>query len=267
MSGRRTHSSRYVTSGYQNALHRAYLYGLGLSDRDLQQPFVGVAQCVNEARPEARALAGAYEIARDAIAAAAMTSRQFGVPVAAQENDVDDFIRARELAADSCELVVRGHWYDALVGVAATPASIFGVAQAICRLRIPGLVVVPRLTKAPAGTDEATAILEALGLAVRVSAETPLNDIASACRRIREEIDGTARVGRLDAALRHGALGSAAVPAALWPGLAALAHESGVVSLDDLGVDRPDGISDEAAVVAGIDYPGPVDSPLNYDVL
>lgn len=267
MSHQPTHSSRYVTSGYQNALHRAYLYGLGLSDRDLKQPFVGIAQCVNEARPEARALAGAYEIARDAVAAAAMTSRQFGVPVAAQEHELKDFVQARELAADSCELVVRGHWYDALVGVAATPASIFGVAQAICRLRIPGLVVVPRLASAPEGTDETAAVLEQLGLAVRVSAETPLDDIAAACRRIREEIDGTPRASELGAALRNGTLSPTTVSAALWPGLAALAHESGIASLDDLGTDRPDGLSDEAAVVAGIDYPGPVDSPLNYDAL
>lgn len=262
-----THSSRYVTSGYQNALHRAYLYGLGLSDRDLQQPFIGVAQCVNEARPEARSLATAFEIARDALAAAGTTSRHFGVPVALRETDEVDFIRARELAADSCELVVRGHWYDALVGVAATAASMFGVAQAICRLRLPGLVVVPRLTSASEDVAATAEALQRLDLAVVVSAEDSPSEVRAAARRIRQEIDGSARVTRLGTDLRGGALRGMSVPGAIWPGLAALAHESGVASLDDLGLARPEGLSDDAAVVAGIDYPGPVDSPLNYDAL
>ena len=267
MTHEQTHSGRYVTSGYKNALHRAYLYGLGLSDRDLEQPFIGIAQCINEARPEARALTTAFDIARDAAAAAGLTSRHFGVPVALRESDEADWVRARELAADSCELVVRGHWYDALIGVAATPASIFGVAQAICRLRIPGLVVVPRLLAAPEGTAAAVDVLERLGLAVCVSAETPPTDIAAACRQIRAEIDGNARVQRLGDDLRGGALSGATVPASIWPGLAALAHESGIASLSDLGVERPEGLSEDAAVVAGVDYPGPVDSPLNYDAL
>lgn len=267
MNNRQTHSSRYVTSGYQNALHRAYLYGLGLSDRDLKQPFVGIAQCVNEARPEARALATAFEIARDAVAAAGMTSRHFGVPVAFQETDDADFVRARELAADSCELVVRGHWYDGLVGVAATPASMFGVAQAICRLRLPGLVVVPRSASAPGDTVASLAVLERLGLAVGVSAETSIDEIRTACRHIRAEVDGSARVAQLGEQFRGGALSGIEVPASIWPGLAALAHESGVPSLLDLRLELPDGLSEQSASVAGIEYPGPVDSPLNYDAL
>lgn len=267
MSDKQTHSSRYVTSGYQNALHRAYLYGLGLSDRDLQQPFVGIAQCVNEARPEARSLATAYDIARDALAAAGMTSRHFGVPVAFRETDEADLIRARELAADSCELVVRGHWYDALVGVAATPASVFGVAQAICRLRMPGLVIVPLLASPSPEMTAALAVLQRLGLAVGVSAEGPTTEVRQVCRRLREEIGGPARVTALGDDLRRGLLSGLQIPRAIWPGLAALAHESGVTSLGELGIELPSGMNDSASVVAGIDYPGPVDSPLNYDAL
>ncbi|MFV0532460.1 MAG: dihydroxy-acid dehydratase [Cumulibacter sp.] len=267
MSDRQTHSDRYVTSGYQNALHRAYLYGLGLTDRDMKQPFVGVAQCVNEARPEARALQAAFDITRDACAAAGLTSRHFGVPVALHESDPADAVKAREFAADSCELVVRGHWYDALIGTAATPASMFGVAQTIIRLRIPGLVVVPRLRSASADVLAAVAVLERLQMAVQVSVEEAPDELNAACLRLRAEVDGSARTNSLADDLRGGLLGDLAVPEAIWSGLAALAHECGISSLAELGLPLPTGLDDASAVTAGIDYPGPIESPLNYDAL
>ena len=261
------HSRRWVTSGYQNALHRAYLYGLGLTDRDMEQPFVGIAQCINDARPEARALTTAFDLTRDAVAAAGMTSRHFLAPVAAQPVDAADWVVTRELAADSCELVVRGHWYDVLMGVAGTPSSMFGVAQAICRLRIPGLVVVPtEAADADPETAAALVVLVGLGLAIDTGDEDTLR---AACRGLRDEIGAKPRVLSLGDDIRGGLLEGQDVLPALWPGLAAIAHECGVESVADYGITPPTGITDiSSAAVAGIDYPGPVpDSPLSYDRL
>lgn len=163
-------SSRWVTSGYRNVFHRAFLYGMGLTDHDMKQPFAGLALAHNEATPGQAMVRSLGDLAKRSASAAGFTERQFVVPEtrAAPETNV----AYRELAADSAELAIRGHWYDALIGVSASVPSAFGLAQAIVRLGIPGVVLIPaeRLALDP-NLAVAAEVLEAVGLGAVVSVE------------------------------------------------------------------------------------------------
>lgn len=229
-------SRRYVTGGYRNVFHRSFLYGLGLSQDDMRKPFAGLAIAHNEAVGGQGLVRGLADLAKRGLTSAGITEREFVVPETSGTGR--DAVTSRELVADSAELVVRGHWYDALVGVAATPSAVAGIVEAIARLRIPGLVIVPaeRCAVDP-GLARLVSILDELGLGLAVlSDETAA--LQMSLERVSEQILGEASVVSVRGKLTAGAaaLGGLASSTSLIH-VCALAHELGVLSALDL-VDR-----------------------------
>src|SRR6266853_1312091 len=115
--------SRHVTVGPQRAPHRSYLYAMGLTDEQIAQPLVGVATTWNEAAPCNIALARQAQAAKKGVAAAAGTPREFTTitvtdGIAMGHEGMKASLVSREVIADSVELTMRGHCYDALVGLA-----------------------------------------------------------------------------------------------------------------------------------------------------
>jgi dihydroxy-acid dehydratase len=136
--------SRYTTVGPERAPHRSYLYAMGLSDEQIAQPLIGVATTWNEAAPCNIALSRQAQAAKKGVAAAHGTPREFCTitvtdGIAMGHQGMKSSLVSREVIADSIELTMRGHCYDALVGLAGCDKSLPGVMMAMVRLNVPSV--------------------------------------------------------------------------------------------------------------------------------
>jgi dihydroxy-acid dehydratase len=138
--------SRHVTEGPQRAPHRSYYYAMGLTKEQIHQPFVGVATCWNEAAPCNIALMRQAQAVKKGVAAANGTPREFCTitvtdGIAMGHQGMKSSLVSREVIADSVELTMRGHCYDALVGLAGCDKSLPGMMMAMCRLNVPSIFI------------------------------------------------------------------------------------------------------------------------------
>jgi dihydroxy-acid dehydratase len=138
--------SRHVTEGPERAPHRSYYYAMGLTQRQIHQPFVGVASCWNEAAPCNIALMRQAQAVKKGVASAGGTPREFCTitvtdGIAMGHEGMKSSLPSREVIADSVELTVRGHSYDALVGIAGCDKSLPGMMMAMCRLNVPAIFI------------------------------------------------------------------------------------------------------------------------------
>ncbi|MBV8526445.1 MAG: dihydroxy-acid dehydratase, partial [Acetobacteraceae bacterium] len=136
--------SRHVTSGPDRAPHRSYYYAMGLTQDQIDQPFVGVATCWNEAAPCNIALSRQAQSVKKGVYEAGGTPREFTTitvtdGIAMGHQGMKSSLVSRDLIADSVELTVRGHCYDALVGLAGCDKSLPGMMMAMVRLNIPSV--------------------------------------------------------------------------------------------------------------------------------
>ncbi len=138
--------SRHVTEGPARAPHRSYLYAMGLTTEQIHQPFVGVASCWNEAAPCNISLMRQAQAAKKGVASAGGTPREFCTitvtdGIAMGHDGMRSSLPSRETIADSVELTVRGHSYDALIGLAGCDKSLPGMMMAMLRLNVPSIFI------------------------------------------------------------------------------------------------------------------------------
>jgi len=138
--------SRHATEGPERAPHRAFYYAMGLTREQIHQPFVGVATCWNEAAPCNIALMRQAQAVKRGVAAVGGTAREFCTitvtdGIAMGHAGMKSSLPSREVIADSVELTVRGHSYDALIGVAGCDKSQPGMMMAMCRLNVPAIYI------------------------------------------------------------------------------------------------------------------------------
>ncbi|MFL5068406.1 MAG: dihydroxy-acid dehydratase [Xanthobacteraceae bacterium] len=138
--------SRHVTEGPERAPHRSYYYAMGLTSQQIHQPFVGVATCWNEAAPCNISLMRQAQAAKSGVAAAGGTPREFCTitvtdGIAMGHEGMKSSLPSREVIADSVELTIRGHGYDALIGMAGCDKSLPGMMMAMCRLNVPSIFI------------------------------------------------------------------------------------------------------------------------------
>ena len=136
--------SRHVTVGPERAPHRAFLYSMGLTDEQIAQPLVGVATTWNESAPCNIALSRQAQVAKKGVAAGGGTPREFTTitvtdGIAMGHDGMKSSLVSREVIADSVELSMRGHCYDALVGLAGCDKSLPGLMMAMLRLNVPSV--------------------------------------------------------------------------------------------------------------------------------
>ncbi|MFN0217465.1 MAG: dihydroxy-acid dehydratase [Hyphomicrobium sp.] len=136
--------SRHVTEGPSRAPHRSYYYAMGLTEEEIHRPFVGVASCWNEAAPCNIALMRQAQSAKVGVKMAGGTPREFCTitvtdGIAMGHQGMKSSLVSREVIADSIELTMRGHCYDALVGVAGCDKSLPGMMMAMLRLNVPSV--------------------------------------------------------------------------------------------------------------------------------
>ncbi len=138
--------SRHVTEGPERAPHRSYYYAMGLTRRQIHQPFVGVVTCWNEAAPCNIALMRQAQAVKKGVAAGGGTAREFCTitvtdGIAMGHEGMKSSLPSREVIADSVELTMRGHGYDALIGLAGCDKSLPGMMMVMCRLNVPSIFI------------------------------------------------------------------------------------------------------------------------------
>ncbi|WP_419912322.1 dihydroxy-acid dehydratase [Hoeflea sp.] len=138
--------SRHTTVGPARAPHRSYLYAMGLSSKEIAQPLVGVASCWNEAAPCNISLMRQAQVVKKGVAAANGTPREFCTitvtdGIAMGHQGMKSSLVSRDVIADSVELTMRGHCYDALVGLAGCDKSLPGMMMSMVRLNVPSIFI------------------------------------------------------------------------------------------------------------------------------
>jgi dihydroxy-acid dehydratase len=136
--------SRHVTEGPERAPHRSYYYAMGLTEEEINRPFVGVASCWNEAAPCNIALMRQAQAAKRGVKDQGGTPREFCTitvtdGIAMGHEGMKSSLVSREVIADSVELTMRGHCYDALIGIAGCDKSLPGMMMAMLRLNVPSV--------------------------------------------------------------------------------------------------------------------------------
>jgi dihydroxy-acid dehydratase len=138
--------SRHVSVGPERAPHRSYYYAMGLEEADIAKPFVGVVSAGNDSAPCNTTLDAQADVAREGVIAAGGMPRRFNTitvtdGIAMGHQGMKSSLVSREAIADSVELSVRGHCYDALVGFAGCDKSLPGMMMAMLRLNVPSIFV------------------------------------------------------------------------------------------------------------------------------
>ncbi|HET7335277.1 MAG TPA: dihydroxy-acid dehydratase [Rhizomicrobium sp.] len=136
--------SRHVTEGPERAPHRSYYYAMGLTEEEIHQPLVGVVSCWNESAPCNIALMRQAQSAKRGVKEAGGTPREFCTitvtdGIAMGHEGMKSSLVSREVIADSVELTMRGHSYDAVVGIAGCDKSLPGMMMAMLRLNVPSV--------------------------------------------------------------------------------------------------------------------------------
>lgn len=136
--------SRHVSIGPASAPHRSYYYAMGMTEEEIAQPFVGVATCWNEAAPCNIALSRQAQAVKRGVKAAMGTPREFTTitvtdGIAMGHAGMYSSLPSRDAIADTVELTMRGHCYDALVGLAGCDKSLPGMMMAMVRLNVPSV--------------------------------------------------------------------------------------------------------------------------------
>jgi dihydroxy-acid dehydratase len=139
-------SSRNVVGGTARAPHRAMYKAMGLTDNDLDKPFVGVCHTGNEATPCNIHLPQLALKAKEGVIDGGATPREFSTiavsdGIAMGHEGMKSSLVSREVIADSIELMVRAHQYDAIVGIAGCDKSLPGTMMAMARLDLPSVFV------------------------------------------------------------------------------------------------------------------------------
>ena len=138
--------SRHVSVGPERAPHRSYYYAMGLNEEEIARPFVALASAGNNSAPCNTTLDAQADAAQAGVVQGGGTPRRFNTitvtdGIAMGHQGMKASLVSREVIADSVELSVRGHCYDALVGFAGCDKSLPGMMMSMLRLNIPSIFV------------------------------------------------------------------------------------------------------------------------------
>jgi dihydroxy-acid dehydratase len=138
--------SRHTSLGPDRAPHRSFYYAMGETEQDVAKPFVGVVSTWNEAAPCNTALMRQAQSVKKGVKQYGGTPREFCTitvtdGIAMGHEGMKSSLISREIIADSAELTVRGHCYDALVGIAGCDKSLPGLMMSMLRLNVPSVFI------------------------------------------------------------------------------------------------------------------------------
>jgi len=136
--------SNFVKTGAKSSAHRAMYYAMGMTKKQINQPFVGVCTAWNETAPCNIGLARQAQIVKKGVDSVGCTPREFTTitvtdGIAMGHDGMRSSLASREIIADSVELTMRGHCYDALIGMAGCDKSLPGMMMSMLRLNVPSI--------------------------------------------------------------------------------------------------------------------------------
>ena len=119
---------------------------INIKKEDIEKPFVGVATTWNEAAPCNITLSRQAQSVKKGVKTAGGTPREFTTitvtdGIAMGHAGMKSSLISREVIADSVELTMRGHCYDALVGLAGCDKSLPGLMMVMVRLNVPSVFI------------------------------------------------------------------------------------------------------------------------------
>lgn len=138
--------SETVKRGYQRAPNRALLRALGITDREMEMPFIGIANAYNNIVPGHIHLRSISQKVQEGIAAAGGVPFEFGTigicdGIAMGHEGMRYSLPSRENIADAIELMVEAHRFDGLVCVGTCDKIVPGMLMAAVRCNVPAIVV------------------------------------------------------------------------------------------------------------------------------
>ena len=138
--------SRHTSVGPDKAPQRSFYYAMNLTEKDVAKPFVGVVSTWNEAAPCNINLMKQAQFVKKGVHSSGGTPREFCTitvtdGIAMGHEGMKSSLISRDVIADSTELTVRGHCYDALVGLAGCDKSLPGLMMSMVRLNIPSVFI------------------------------------------------------------------------------------------------------------------------------
>ena len=139
-------SSRKILEGPSRAPHRAMYKAMGLKDKDLDKPLIGVSSTCNEATPCNIHLGNLAQFAKKGVSESNCTPREFTAiavsdGIAMGHEGMKASLVSREIIADSIEIMMRAHQYDGLVGISGCDKSLPGTLMGMARLNLPSIFV------------------------------------------------------------------------------------------------------------------------------
>jgi len=138
--------SRKTLEGPSRAPHRAMYKAMGLKDKDLDKPIIGISSTCNEATPCNIHLGKLAQFAKKGTSDANCTPREFTAiavsdGIAMGHEGMKASLVSREIIADSIEIMMRAHQYDGLVGISGCDKSLPGTLIGMARLNLPSIFV------------------------------------------------------------------------------------------------------------------------------
>ncbi len=138
--------SHIATKGIARAPHRSLMKAMGYTDREIGQPFIGIANSANELIPGHMHLDNIVKAVKSGISMAGGTSMEFSTigicdGIAMNHKDMHYSLASRELIADSIEITAMAHLFDAIVMVPNCDKIIPGMLMAAARLNIPAIFI------------------------------------------------------------------------------------------------------------------------------
>ena len=186
MKDKKNLPSRHVSLGPESAPHRSYYYAMGLTEKEIYQPFVGVVSCWNESAPCNISLSRQAKSVKEGCKKKFATPREFTTisvtdGIAMGHEGMKSSLVSRDIIADSIEVSVRGHCYDGIVGLAGCDKSLPGIMMAMLRLNVPsvflygGSILPGRYKDKDVSVQD---VFEAVGkLSAKKISENELNDL------------------------------------------------------------------------------------------
>ncbi|OPZ43905.1 MAG: Dihydroxy-acid dehydratase [Actinobacteria bacterium ADurb.BinA094] len=135
-----------IKHGVARAPHRSLLRALGVTDAEMERPFIGVANSFSEVVPGHVHLRTIVDAVKAGVRAGGGVPFEFGVMgicdgIAMNHRGMLYSLPSRELIADTVESMTLAHAFDALVLVPCCDKIVPGMLMAAMRLDVPAVMV------------------------------------------------------------------------------------------------------------------------------
>ena len=138
--------SEAVKKGIERAPHRSLLHALGVTDAEMEKPFIGIVNSFTEVVPGHIHLRDIAKSVKSGVREGGGVPFEFNTiavcdGIAMNHQGMKYSLPSRELIADSVEIMAQAHAFDALVFIPNCDKVVPGMLMAAVRLNIPAIFI------------------------------------------------------------------------------------------------------------------------------